>query len=53
MIKFFKELLETLKSIDNRLATIEANTKNLSDCVKRNHHGHGDRCSLSTKHWND
>lgn len=53
MINYFKELLATLKSIDENLKKIESNTKNVSDCVKRNHHSYGDSASLSTKHWND
>jgi len=46
MFKYFKELLSTLKSID-------ASLKHIASCVKKNHHGHGDQCSISTKHWND
>ena len=43
---YFRELLATLKSIEAHLAR-------LSSCVRTNHHSHGDRASLSTKHWND
>jgi hypothetical protein len=46
MINYFKQLLATLKSID-------ASLKELSVCVRHDHHGHGDRHSISTKHWND
>ena len=53
VIEYFKTLLATLKSIDSRLAEIAKNTKTVSDCVRKGHHGHGDQCSLSTKHWND
>ena len=53
MIKYFKELLYTLKLIDTKLASIERGIIQLSSCVERNHHSHGDRNSLSTKHWND
>jgi len=46
MIKYFKDLLQTLKKIEQHLDKI-------SKCVKTDHHGHGDKSSLSTKHWND
>jgi hypothetical protein len=46
MIKYFKELLITLKNIEKHLETIAA-------CVKTNSGGHGDKKSLSVKHWND
>lgn len=46
MIKYFRDLLAILRSIDARLAKLEA-------CVRVNHHDHGDRASISTKHWND
>jgi hypothetical protein len=46
IVLYFREILQTLKSID-------ASLKSLAACVKRDHHGHGDRVSLSTKHWND
>jgi hypothetical protein len=52
MIKYFRDLLATLKSIDENLKKIERNTKMVSDCVRKNHHSHGDQASLSTKHWN-
>lgn len=45
MIKYFKELLKTLKSIDSNLTKI-------SNCVQENHHTHGDKASISVKHWN-
>lgn len=53
MIKYFKELLLTLKNIESKLNSIDEKLKPLSDCVKENHHRHGDRVSISTKHWND
>jgi hypothetical protein len=53
MIKYFKELLETLKSIDAKLESIETGIIRLSSCVMSKHHSHGDSNSLSTKHWND
>ena len=46
MIKYFKELLETLKRI-------EAHLDLLSACVKKSHRDYGDDMSISTKHWND
>jgi hypothetical protein len=46
MKKYFKELLETLKKIEKHLGK-------LSSCVREQHHNHGDRVSISTKHWND
>lgn len=60
MIKYFKELLITLKSIDahlNELRKTEHSSneylQKLSKCVYTEHHRHGDNTSLSTKHWND
>lgn len=46
MIRYFKELLDTLKKIERHLDKIAA-------CVKTNAQQHGDRNSLSIKHWND
>lgn len=46
MIAYFRELLATLKRIEEHLAR-------LASCVKTRHHTHGDQASLSTKHWND
>jgi len=46
MMKYFKDLLATLKSIESSLKVI-------ASCVTENPQGHGDRVSLSTKHWND
>lgn len=46
MIKYFKDVLATLKRIESHLAR-------LANCVVRNRYGHGDRESISTKHWND
>lgn len=45
IIKYFRELLATLKRIETHLAKI-------AGCVYEGHHRHGDRCSISTKHWN-
>ena len=60
MIKYFKDLLLTLKSIDNNLSELKKIEKStntcmikLSGCVKQNHHRHGDSSSISTKGWND
>jgi hypothetical protein len=45
MIKYFRELLSVLKSIDSRL-------KELQKCViSTPKHGHGK--SIRTAHWND
>lgn len=59
-MKYFKELLATLKSIDNHLNHLRMTEHSsneyllrLSSCVKEGHHRHGDKASLSTKHWND
>lgn len=49
MIKYFKELLVTLKNMESYL-------KELSRCVvDRKFDGmtHGDRFVISIKHWND
>ena len=53
MIKYFKELLKTLKSIDthlNELRKTEDSTNEyiyrLSKCVKEQHHSHGDQVSI-------
>lgn len=46
MFKYFSELLKTLKRIDSRLADITENTKRVSNCVKTDHHSHGDKSSL-------
>lgn len=60
MFKYLKDVLSTLKDINNNLTKInistslsQENTKALSDCVKVDHHRHGDHKSISTKHWND
>ena len=57
---YFKELLLTLKSIDNHLnelrktaTSTEEHTAKIARCVKANKHRHGDREYLSTGHWND
>ena len=59
MIKYFKELLKTLKAINSNLGDIkqmQISTDNhlekLASCVQEKHHGHGDQASISTKHWN-
>lgn len=41
-----EELIKELRKINNHL-------EKLSKCVKQNPHPHGDRSSISTKHWND
>jgi len=46
MFKYFKDLLSTLKKIEQHLSRI-------ASCVKENHHDFGDRNSISSKHWND
>ena len=46
MIKYFKELLKTLKQIESHL-------RKISDCVVDRGGKHGDRFTISTKHWND
>lgn len=46
MFNYFKELLETLKLIEQHL-------KKIAGCVREDHHNHGDSRSISTKHWND
>ena len=46
MLKYFRELLTTLKAIERHLSV-------LASCVQTSHRGDGDRISLSTKHWND
>ena len=60
MIEYFKELLNTLKSINTHLNELRKTEQNsneylskISNCVKVNRHGHGDKYSISTKHWND
>lgn len=46
MIKYFRELLSTLKKIETHLSLI-------SKCVNQSSRSYGDRCSISIKHWND
>jgi hypothetical protein len=46
MVSYFKELLSTLKRIEQHLST-------LSSCVRKSDLRYGDRYSISTKHWND
>lgn len=40
MIKYFRELLATLKSIDNKLASIEKNTDRLTRCTYETREGY-------------
>jgi hypothetical protein len=51
-MKYFKDLLATLKSIDESLKKIEKNSEKVAECVKTSSRGFGDKTSLSTKHWN-
>jgi hypothetical protein len=57
MIKYFKELLNTLKSIDKTNKEISESLQNidsnLSKCVTKNRHRHGTDSYLVTGHWND
>lgn len=54
MIKYFKELLKTLKDILITLRQIESHLEKLSNCVVDRGIGrHGDTWVISTKHWND
>jgi len=53
MIRYFKDLLKTLKEINENLKKIENQTGDLSDCVKNNSHRHGARRYIVTGHWND
>jgi len=53
MIKYFKELLATLKGIHYEQQITNENLKRISSCVVRSSRTHGDSHSLSTKHWND
>lgn len=46
MFNYFKELLATLKKIERHLSRI-------ANCVKEKNLNHGDRYSISTKHWNE
>jgi hypothetical protein len=46
MIKYFKELLTTLKNIEQSLNKIAA-------CVRQSHRSYGDSSSISIKYWND
>lgn len=41
-----KEALATLKETERLLGE-------LAGCVRKNHNTYGDKCSLSTKHWNE
>jgi hypothetical protein len=45
-IKYFVELLKTLKKIESHL-------EKLSNCVVDREGKHGDRFTISTKYWND
>lgn len=53
MIKYFKDLLSTLKNIDKNLTKIENHQAELAKCVKQNHLGYGDSKSISIRHWTD
>jgi hypothetical protein len=57
MFKYFKELLDTLKSIDKTNKEISINLQNidnnLSKCVVCNKHRHGKNAYLATGHWNE
>lgn len=43
--KYAKEHAERQKRIEKHL-------EKLANCVREGHHAHGDRSSISTKHWN-
>tara|TARA_R110000782_G_scaffold252060_1_gene339777 strand:+ start:28 stop:201 length:174 start_codon:yes stop_codon:yes gene_type:complete len=57
MIKYFRELLATLKSIDKTNKEIKAILDdidlNLARCVVKNGRRHGTDHYLVTGHWND
>lgn len=60
MFSYFKELLTTLKSIDESLKAIRAHSEHtsndiakLSSCVVVANRSYGDRISISTRHWNE
>ena len=57
MIKYFRELLATLKSIDKTNKEIKASLDdidlNLARCVVKNGRRHGKDHYLVTGHWND
>lgn len=44
--KWANEILSEIKKIRVALEKI-------ASCVKSDHHQHGDKSSISTKHWND
>lgn len=46
MFNYFKDVLATLKRIEEHLAKLAA-------CVRESDRDYGDRGSISTKHWND
>ena len=46
MIKYFKDLLKTLKNIEKHLEKI-------GGCVKNNSRRYGSRKYINTGHWND
>jgi hypothetical protein len=52
---FMTLILEQLKknSTKKEIETMNKNIEQLAACVKKDHHGHGDRTSISVKHWND
>lgn len=53
MIKYFKELLSTLKRIDSNLEKCQKSLAKIDGCVKTSGRGYGDNQSLSVKHWNN
>lgn len=53
MIKYFKELLTTLKDIAETNRKIEKHLSVLQETVKTNSRGHGARKFMATGHWND
>ena len=53
MIQYFKDLLKTLKEINDNLEKIEKHTGKLAKCVKDNSHRHGADRYIITGHWND
>ena len=50
MIKYFKELLSTLKSIDAKLGKIAEQNDRIAQCIKQDSHGAGKH--IKTWHWN-
>jgi hypothetical protein len=52
MFKYFKELLDTLKNIDEGIKKQDLHLEKLSSCVTDNSHRHGKNVYLTTGHWN-